>query len=160
MEFGEAGPPSMPIHEPERPWYCVGCTAGTVQLPCMLLKVEPVRICPDQLVETSTCSCPMACGWGPVRKCSGLEWNVCGTGEFCADPAALPDVPCAPATDAPITRPTATSASALSHRHIRSEPAKSSASRHVRSMDRRDCTCRVDEIGVSPGTLGPNCALQ
>ena len=53
MESGEPGPPSIPIHEADALSYDVGCTVGTVHVPVMPLKVRPVAIWPDQLVDSS-----------------------------------------------------------------------------------------------------------
>ena len=53
MEPGEVGPPSIPIQVADAPLYGVGWTAGRLQSPVMPVKVDPVAIWPDQLVDSS-----------------------------------------------------------------------------------------------------------
>ena len=56
----------------------------------------------------------------------GSPWPNAGIDET-LDCESL-DAPCAAATDAPMTRPAAASAKALSHLHMRKDPGNSSAS--------------------------------
>src|SRR5580698_2957696 len=133
MELGELGPPSIPIQVADAPPYWVGCTVGTTQSPVTAEKVVPVAIWPDQLVDSDVKDRPPTCGSGPERKSPGWEWNCAGAmtepwPSSAHDVACAMAVCCAPATDGPMTRPTATSAVALSHLHMRKDPGKSSAS--------------------------------
>ena len=62
---GRRGPPSIPIQVADAPLYCVACTVGTTQSPVMAVKVVPVAIWPDQLVDSDAYELPATCGWGP-----------------------------------------------------------------------------------------------
>ena len=44
MDWGEAGPPSIPIQVAESPAYVVGTIDGTTHVPVMLVKLSPVAI--------------------------------------------------------------------------------------------------------------------
>src|SRR5580698_9568967 len=118
MELGDAGPPSIPTQVADMPLYCVACTVGTTQSAWTALYPLPTAIWPDQLVDCAAYELPATCGFSGVTKCPGPVCSCIGEE---ANP--WPDcchcvcASCAPATEAPITRPTAMSASALSHRH-------------------------------------------
>ena len=159
MDPDELGPPSIPIQVAEAPEYCVACTAGTTQLARTPLKVVPVRSWPDQLVDSAAIyrrphevaaasrSVRGSCGAATARSARH------GPGRPRLTRNGTAGASCAPATDAPVTRPTATSDSALSHRHIRKDLGISSA------LPVRYPMRTGRSYGRTPKEQGPNRAL-